>query len=183
MKKRLLLFPLALFLAASLSCNQAEEEDAETPPAKPETMTKKGESQPAEPKPVEKNAQGEEAKPDPEGERKPAPKKKNFILYVSNQSFKVDPVHILVFIDGKKVIDAEFHVKNQHNWVHHSFSLAKGTHKIVAKTKEGDAHLEKEITIEKKHWAVIDFGAVHKEGVVVKKYFSFLIQDKQIYFR
>lgn len=114
----------------------------------------------------------------------------NFVLYVSNQSFAQTPVDITIHIDGKKAISSEFDVRNQHNWIKHSFKLTPGTHNLVAVSDKGDARIEKSFEIkDEKHWAVIDYWYYpiqHEHG---KKYFkqvkhfSFDIQNKPIQFQ
>ena len=105
----------------------------------------------------------------------------NFILYVSNQSLAIDPVDILIQINGENAISSKFEVQNQHNWIKHSFKLTQGTHTISASSQKGQAMLETsfELTAEK-HWAVIDYWHSPKQDG--KKHFSFTIKDQQIYF-
>ena len=81
----------------------------------------------------------------------------NFTLTVSNQSFDIDPVDILVKIDGITVIDDEFLVKQQHNYHHFDFILKPGTHTIYAESTKGKYQLNEEFTIEKELWASLDF--------------------------
>jgi len=81
----------------------------------------------------------------------------NFTLTVSNQSFDIDPVDILVKIDGITVIDDEFLVKQQHNYQYFEFLLKPGTHTIYAESIKGKSQLNKEFTIEKELWASLDF--------------------------
>ena len=81
----------------------------------------------------------------------------NFSLTVSNQSFDIDPVDILVKIDGITVIDDEFLVKQQHNYHHFEFLLKPGTHTIYAESNRGNHQLNEEIIIEKELWASLDF--------------------------
>jgi hypothetical protein len=62
--------------------------------------------------------------------------KGNLILYVSNQSFAISPVDIIIHIEGKKIVDRDFDVGNQHNWISQPFKLVKGENKLVAVTKK-----------------------------------------------
>lgn len=110
----------------------------------------------------------------------PQDKNGNFILYVSNQSFAISPVDIAIYINGNKAISSEFEVRNQHNWVKHIFSLQTGKHKLKIVSQKGEAILEKEIEVKGKHWVAIDYWYYPKKDG--KKHFSFLIQDKPIYF-
>ena len=81
----------------------------------------------------------------------------NFTLTVSNQSFDIDPVDILVKIDEITVIDDEFLVKQQHNYHHFEFLLKPGTHTIYAESIKGNYQLNEEFTTEKELWASLDF--------------------------
>lgn len=112
--------------------------------------------------------------------------KGNLILYVSNQSFTISPVDITIHIDGKKAVDRDFDVGNQHNWISHSFSLSKGEHKLVAVSKKGGARFEGQFEIKDKHLAVIDYWYYPTTTVgagPTPKHFSFNIHDKPIYFQ
>jgi len=88
----------------------------------------------------------------------PAPTlENNFTLTVSNQSFDIDPIDILVKIDGKIVIDGKFLVKFQHNYQTFEFDLKSGTHTIYAESIKGNYQLKEEFTIERELWASLDF--------------------------
>jgi hypothetical protein len=50
----------------------------------------------------------------------------NTILYVSNQSYAHSPVNIRVLLDGKPIIDSEFEVGNQHDYVKYQFAALHG---------------------------------------------------------
>ncbi len=52
----------------------------------------------------------------------------NFVLYVSNQSFYIDPVDIQIWIDGECVVREYFEVGNQHNYRPFVLRLSEGTH-------------------------------------------------------
>ena len=103
----------------------------------------------------------------------------NFILYVSNQSFSISPVDIVILIDGRKAVAADFIVGNQHKWIEHKFRIPAGNHKLVAASKKGSARFEKEFEVKDKHWAAIDYWYDPKQG---EKRFSFNIQDTPILF-
>jgi len=114
----------------------------------------------------------------------------NFVLYVSNQSFAINPVDITVLIDGREAVRADFDVAGpsgppQHNWVKHQFSLAPGTHKLTVTSKKGGAVLEQDFEITGKDWAVINYW-YYPEGVTkgtpTPRHFTFQIQDTPIAF-
>ncbi|MHC4656483.1 MAG: hypothetical protein ACYS91_15930 [Planctomycetota bacterium] len=109
--------------------------------------------------------------------------KGTFILYVSNQSFAISPVDITIHIDGKKVVDRDFDVGNQHIWISHAFSLSKGKHKLVAVSKKGGARFEGHFEITDKHWAVLDYWYYPGGAEQTPKEFNFTINDKPIYFQ
>lgn len=113
----------------------------------------------------------------------PLNKNGNFVLYVSNQSFALDPVDIKIYIDGKVAESQDFRVENQHNWQKFQFSLSRGIHKIHVESVKGEAKLEKKFEIKGKHWAVVDFWYYPKlDNNQTQKQFSFEIQDEPIMF-
>lgn len=112
--------------------------------------------------------------------------KGNLILYVANLSFAISPIDITIHIDGKKAVDRDFDVENQHNWIKHTFSLSKGEHKLLAVSKKGGARFEGQFEIKDKHWVVVDYWYYpHMTGGAgpTPKQFSFIIQDKPFLFQ
>jgi hypothetical protein len=114
----------------------------------------------------------------------------NFILYLSNQSFAVNPVDIKVFIDDIIAVEQEFDVKGargpQHNWIQFQFSLAPGKHTIRALSSKGRAKLEKEFEIKKKNqWAVINYWyypeVIGGSGPTPRS-FDFMVKEEPILF-
>ncbi len=77
-------------------------------------------------------------------------------LYVSNQSFEIDPAAIQVYIDEEPVVCQEFKVDNQHNWILFDVELDGGTHSLRA-VANGVARLEESFDISGERWAVVDF--------------------------
>ena len=63
----------------------------------------------------------------------------NLLLYVSNQSFAVDPVDMLVRIDGAVAVRDNFEVGSQHNWIRFSLRLAAGSHTVSAASSQAPA--------------------------------------------
>lgn len=104
----------------------------------------------------------------------------NFTLTVSNQSFDIDPVDILVKIDGKTVIDDEFLVKQQHNYHHFEFALEPGLHTLYAESTKGKYQLNEEFIIENKLWASIDF--VYYEGDKILPQLRLVISETELGF-
>lgn len=81
----------------------------------------------------------------------------DLMLYVSNQSFEDEEVRLSVAIDGVTVVDDDFHVEDQHNWVSFPVRLSAGPHEITAESDSG-ARLRKtfEVPGDKTRYAVID---------------------------
>ena len=52
----------------------------------------------------------------------------NLHLWVSNQSFVDDTVHVSVSIDDVDVVSSPFAVEDQHNWVLYPISAPAGPH-------------------------------------------------------
>ena len=81
-----------------------------------------------------------------------------FILYVSNQSFDLDPVDIEVRLDGQLAVEGDFLVEGQHSWHTFSFDLSPGTHELRAVTLAGDSVAVETIEMaEEPRYAVLDF--------------------------
>jgi len=78
-------------------------------------------------------------------------------LFVSNQSFEVDPVDIEVRVDGDVVAVGEFAVGNQHNWREFVVDLEPGRHELTAVSKSGGCSLSREIEISGDRWATVSF--------------------------
>lgn len=80
-----------------------------------------------------------------------------FHLYVSNQSFEIDPVDIVVWIDDQQVVCDRFHVEGQHNWVLFDLGLEPGPHSLRAVGNGGKTMFEQEFDLPAERWAVLDF--------------------------
>jgi hypothetical protein len=104
----------------------------------------------------------------------------NFTLTVSNQSFDIDPVDILVKIDGITVIDDEFLVKQQHNYHRFEFILKPGIHTIFAESIKGKYQFNEEFTIEKELWASLSF--LYSEGQETPPELRLIISETMIGF-
>jgi hypothetical protein len=88
----------------------------------------------------------------------PAPAEPNFVLFVSNQSFDIDPVDIGIFIDDELVVEGDFLVGSQHSWHRFDLALGPGKHTVLATSSAGDT--ERVDTIElpdAARYAVINF--------------------------
>ena len=122
----------------------------------------------------------------PEGERWPATGAArlapspggNFVLYVSNQSFEIDPVDIRVTIDGKLAVDEDFEVEDQHNWVEYTFRLREGRHVLRAESRAGAAELTRSFELTRKTWAVLNYWYYPGE----RKRFSFDLSHQPVAF-
>ncbi len=58
-------------------------------------------------------------------------------LWVSNQSFKDNPIVLTISIDGTEVVDQSFEVGSQHNWILFPVSLPPGQHVLNAASETG----------------------------------------------
>ena len=81
----------------------------------------------------------------------------DLVLFASNQSFDEEKVRLTVAVDGVTVVDGDFHVEGQHNWVSFPLSLSPGVHEITAESGTGAA-LSKSFRVpgNKTRYAVID---------------------------
>ena len=82
----------------------------------------------------------------------------NLVLYVSNQSFNVDPVRIKVWVDSDLLVDQDFEVGNQHNWIIFGHNLPQGNHTLRAESSlEGVLPVLSEFIFSTKLFFVINF--------------------------
>ena len=61
----------------------------------------------------------------------------DLVLIVSNQSLDVEEVRLTVKVDGVTVVDGDFHVEDQHNWINFPLSLSSGGHEVIAESDSG----------------------------------------------
>lgn len=80
-----------------------------------------------------------------------------FHLYVSNQSFEIDPVRIVVSLDGAVVVDDDFSVEGQHSWILHELEIAAGVHEIRVDAYGTGAYFEETFELTEESWAVLEF--------------------------
>ncbi|MEX1230464.1 MAG: hypothetical protein WEB58_09495 [Planctomycetaceae bacterium] len=81
----------------------------------------------------------------------------NFMLYVSNQSFEINPVDVRVTIDGELVVSDDFRVGTQHTFVPFTLSLSEERHQVHIWSEKGDAELSKEFELKDHDVGVITF--------------------------
>lgn len=101
----------------------------------------------------------------------------NFTIYVSNQSFAIDPVDIDVYVDDTLVVVGDFEVGSQHSWYDFEFALTPGTHTLRAVTRAGKAELEETFEIAGKRYGVLDFW-YYPDGETTPRQFSFDLYDQ-----
>ena len=82
----------------------------------------------------------------------------NFVLYVSNQRFEIDPVDIKVYIDGNVAVNQDFLNKGGHNWVRFEFQLGDGPHTLRAVSRRGQADMTSDFLLPSTPYAVVDFS-------------------------
>lgn len=110
----------------------------------------------------------------------PTPPPPPFTLYVSNQSFEDPTVAITISIDDVVVVDENFDVEGQHNWISFEPDIPPGEHVLHAVSDTG-AEFTSDFTIPEgePRWAVIDYWFYPDEG---PRNFTFSISDEPIAF-
>lgn len=83
--------------------------------------------------------------------------KPNVILVVSNQSFAIDPIDLIVIIDSDTIVYDTLYVNNQHNWKVHKLNLSKGKHSIKAKSLNGGYEITDSFFLFYKKYIYIDY--------------------------
>jgi hypothetical protein len=82
----------------------------------------------------------------------------NLVLIVSNQSFDDEEVRLKVMVDGVTVVEGDFHVEDQHNWITFPLGLRPGGHEVTANSDSGAILRESfEVPSNKPRYAVIDY--------------------------
>ena len=80
-----------------------------------------------------------------------------FTLYVSNQSFAVNPVDVHVEIDGEIVVRDYFWVETQHTFVPFQMNLAQGPHKIRIWSEKEAVKLTKKFDLKDHDIGIVQF--------------------------
>jgi len=80
-----------------------------------------------------------------------------FTLYISNQSFIIDPVDIQVEMDGIIVVNDKFYVEDQHTFIPSELSLRQGMHQIRIWSVKGNAELSTEFELIDQDMAMITY--------------------------
>ena len=89
-----------------------------------------------------------------------APDDADLVLYVSNQSFEDESVRLKLAVDGVTVVDGEFRVEGQHNWIRFPLSLSPGSHSLTAESDTGATLKESfQVPGDEARYAVVDYWA------------------------
>jgi hypothetical protein len=81
----------------------------------------------------------------------------DLVLHVSNQSFDDEEVRLRVAVDGVTVVDGDFHVEDQHNWVTFPLGLSPGDHEITVESDSGATLSESfEVPGDQPRFAIVD---------------------------
>lgn len=78
-------------------------------------------------------------------------------LNVTNQSFEIPEVRLVVDVDGESIIDEVFAVEDQHTWVSYELYLDAGDHEILVSAPEHAADLRESFTLDDERWALVSF--------------------------
>lgn len=103
----------------------------------------------------------------------------NFTLVVTNQSYDDEEVQLEVKVDGATVVDGDFHVEGQHNYVSYPLVLRPGTHELTAASDDFDEALQETFEVPQgkdrfgliEHWtrkgnADLDWQ-LQRQGIVI----------------
>jgi hypothetical protein len=84
--------------------------------------------------------------------------KADLILIVSNQSLDDEEVRLNVTIDGVTVVNDDFHVEDQHNYISFPLDVSRGGHEVTANSDSGATLRETfEVPRKQPRYAVIDY--------------------------
>lgn len=76
------------------------------------------------------------------------PEVANLTLYVSNQSFDIDPVDIAIYVDDDLAVTGDFLVEGQHSWHVFDLALEPGNHVLRAVSEVADVEQVTPIAID-----------------------------------
>ncbi|MBA3452299.1 MAG: hypothetical protein H0T42_04290 [Deltaproteobacteria bacterium] len=81
-----------------------------------------------------------------------------FSMFVSNQSFDLDPVDIKIKLDDQLAVTGDFVVEGQHTWIKFDFALTPGNHTINVSTGDvADVALQMPFVMDDRKYAVVSF--------------------------
>lgn len=60
----------------------------------------------------------------------------NLSIVITNQSFEDEEVQLEVKVDGITVVNGDFHVEGQHNFVSYQLAVQPGTHELTAESED-----------------------------------------------
>ena len=108
----------------------------------------------------------------------------NLVVLVSNESAERASIDFKLFVDGELKAEDNLEKKMNHR-LELTFKLSPGNHSIKIISQKGEAQLEKEINITKKHWVAMSyyFSSGQKRGTIVDPVFTFRFENEPIYFR
>ena len=124
--------------------------------------------------PLESNCE-----PDPTRDLSTAADPVTLHLWVSNQSFEIDPVDIAVYIDDQQIVCDSFYVEGQHNWILFDVLLDAGRHELKAIGHDGQVELTEIVEVPAERWAVLDFWFYLDDE---PEHFTFTIHDQPVGF-
>ena len=107
----------------------------------------------------------------------PGPDTVPFHLNVTNQSFGIPDVRLVIELDGHAIIDQVFAVEDQHNWVRHDLHVEPGVHDITVTAPEHGVDMSESFTLEDQHWAVVSFWLGEEDA---SRPFSWSFSDEEL---
>jgi hypothetical protein len=108
------------------------------------------------------------------------PASANVVVWVSNQSFIDETVRITVRLDNRTVIDQDFDVEGQHNWIDFPLAVSPGEHEFTV-TSDTQVRRSDRLTVPAtgRRYVVIDHWRDHKRD---GGRFSFQSSDQPVGF-
>lgn len=101
-------------------------------------------------------------------------------LWVSNQSFKDDPVVLEISIDHTEVVAQPFEVGSQHNWVLFPIKVSPGRH-VLSVVSDTGVEMRKRFTVPEtgRRYALIDYWRYADEE---SRHINWHIQSRPLHF-
>src|SRR5689334_21849597 len=103
----------------------------------------------------------------------------SFTLFVSNQSFALDPWDIMIDLDDQLAVTGDFEVGSQHTWLQFDIGLTPGTHRIRVRTADlVEVALENTFEMDDRKYGTVMFSYTPGSSSDPAARFSWSVSDE-----
>ena len=108
----------------------------------------------------------------------------NVVLFVSNQSHELDPVDIMIKVDGQQIIAKDFDTGSGDYPKPIILRLSSGRHVLTARSIKGTASLKRAFSVAGKRWILVAYwyATAAMDNPPMPRQLIFRIQDQPMGF-